>query len=470
LAKLPAPEIRNELNAYASLVLEETNQLTVKQFEEFATQYSEAIYRAWYVDLNENSRLLSYSLVEKQAEGAFGSVYRAVDDTGENFAVKILHERIRNNSEMLQSFRRGIRSMRILAEAKLPGVVEYFDASEIPAMVVMEFIEGINLSEAVEKRVLTEWPRLLRVATELTNIIRASHKLPQRVLHRDIRPANVMLQHCWGPNPDWEEVKIRVLDFDLSYHLDAFDISISQPGNANGYLAPEQADRTMGVSTRNAAVDSFGLGMTLFHLRTGIEPRFAEHRYANWKATLEGHARQNPCNIWHSLPRRFFRIVFRATIDNQEHRIDMAGIQSELTRLCEALREPVGVRSAELLAEELASRAFGEYKWDPDRIAAVRDTSGFKVRIVGDESALEVIFEFEWLSTDNSQYDAIRKWLPRARENTEAILRKSGWKPHVTMNTGQLRGRATISVDELRVNIAKHGVAIEEVMGALSLS
>lgn len=470
LVKLPSPEIRNELNAYASLVLEKTSAESVERFEEFAKQYSEAIYRAWYVDLNENSKILSYKLTEKQADGAFGTVYRAEDSSGQNYAVKILHERIRNNSEMLQSFRRGIRSMRILANADLPGVVGYFDASEIPAMVVMEFVEGINLSQAVEMRVLAEWSRILSVATDLTDIIRASHKLPQRVLHRDIRPANVMLENCWGPDPDWEDVNVRVLDFDLSYHLDAFDVSVSSPGHANGFLAPEQADRTMGVSTRNAAVDSFGLGMTLYYLGTGVEPRFAEHRYENWKSTLEAAAIKNQCDTWRSLPRRYFRTVRQATFDKQELRLDMAGIQSELTRLCEALRDPKGVRSAELLAEELACRAFGEYEWERDKIAAVRDLGVFRVKIVGDESELNVACEFDWLQTDNRQYDAIRKWLPRAQESIESTFRKAGWKGSVRMDTGQLHGKATITVDELRQNLGKHVAAIEAVLGSLALS
>lgn len=471
LLQLSASEIRKELNAHASGLLADTNHDSVSKFEAFSRKYSEAIYRAWYVDIDPpKNRVLQYELLEKQAEGAFGTVYRAAGPGGANYAVKILHERIRTNPEMLQSFRRGVRSMRILADAHTPGVVGYYDASEIPAMVVMEFIEGLNLAQAVEKRVFGEWQHLLRIACDLSGIIRHSHKLPQRVLHRDIRPQNVMLKHCWGPNPDWTDVSVWVLDFDLSYHLDAFDVSISQPGNANGYLAPEQADRTLGVSTRNSAVDSFGLGMTLYFLRTGTEPQFAEHRYENWKRTLEASARRHACKTWISLPMRFFRLVYRATKDRQEQRVDMASIKAELDRLLEAVNFPYQVKSAELLAEELAARCFGEYDWDQDKLAAVRKVGVCNLRLVGNESELRVYCEFDWLQSENEQYTAVRKWLPRAKEGIEAVFRKAGWKAFVRIDTGQLHGNAFIHIDELRKDLSKHAEALDEIKERLSLT
>lgn len=202
-----AVNIRRILNSYASRILFETNDRTVEEYEAFAAKYSEAIYRAWYVDVEPpKNELLGYELTELRKEGAFGTVYRATNSGGYQFAVKVLHEKVRKNREMLQSFRRGVSSKRILTENDVKGVVQYYDASEIPAVVVMDFVEGIDLVEATKKAVLSEWHCLLRIARQLTEIIRTSHRLPQRVLHRDIRPSNIMLENCWGPNPKWEDV------------------------------------------------------------------------------------------------------------------------------------------------------------------------------------------------------------------------------------------------------------------------
>jgi serine/threonine protein kinase len=471
LEKRSAGEIRSVLNDHASRILKSTTPESISEFEEFAKYYSEAIYRAWYVSVDPpKNEILGYTLTELCAEGAFGTVFRAVSDGEQNYAVKILHERIRNNPEMLQSFRRGVNSMRILTDAQLPGVVKYYNASEIPAMVAMDFIEGLTVDEAVKKRALADWQRVLDVATWLTEIIRSSHRLPQRVLHRDIRPSNVMLENCWGANCEWQDVKLWVLDFDLSYHLEAFDVSVTQTGTANGYLAPEQADRTSGVSTRNAAVDSFGLGMTLFYLRTGIEPQFSQHLHHDWKETLNNAAINHKCSQWHSLPMRYFRLIERATRDSQSHRLDMATIDSELIRLREAFLMPSKVKSAELLAEELAARALAGYKWNSDILEAHLEVGGCTLSLRANENSLEVTFKYGWLQSENDQYPSVRKWLPRASDGIKSILESKGWRVNSTIGRGSIQGTATISVSSLTTNLIVHADAIEEAIAKLSFS
>lgn len=465
----PATEIRQLLNARACEILEHTNDATVAEFERFSTSYAEAIYRAWYVSLAEpKNEVLGYKLLEKRAEGAFGTVYRATDAAGNQFALKVLHERIREDREMLQSFRRGVRSMRILTDSGIPGIVKFHNASEIPAMVVMDFIEGIDLSEAVKRGVLREWVDLLRVATNLTQIIRKSHRLPQRVLHRDIRPSNAILENCWGPHPRWDEVRLWVLDFDLSYHLDAFDVSVSQPGTSNGFLAPEQVDRRPTASTRSAAVDSFGLGMTMYYLRTGIEPRFAQHRYRDWLETLDTCARNFPCASWVSLPKRFSRLIEEATRDAQDERLDVARIEDELLRLGEAERKPADVRSVELLTEELAARSFSRrYQWNREKLSATYFAGSVQVAVIGSESKGEVSCEFQWLQGADEHHQDVRRWLPRALEAASSALRAKGWTVDASINTGQLRGLARLRARELAGKMADHAKAIENATSAL---
>jgi serine/threonine protein kinase len=146
----------------------------------------------------------------------------------------VLHERIRNDPEMLQGFRRGVSSMRILGKASVRGIVPYCRASEIPAFVVMEFIEGPTLQQAVEQRIIRGWDALLRVAVDLADILRRSHQLPERVLHRDIRPSNIMLRNGWDRGDDWE---LLVLDFDLSWHRGAPELSITKGTTSNSRRA-----------------------------------------------------------------------------------------------------------------------------------------------------------------------------------------------------------------------------------------
>ena len=469
LSTKSSSEIRETLNAYATKILSRGDLASIDEFERFADQYEDAIYRGWRVTTKPpNDRILGYRVIDSGKEGAFGKVFRAENDAGKQFAIKVLHEGIRSNRERLQCFRRGVKSMQILSQEHVPGVVRYYDASEIPATVVMDFIEGIDLEDAMQRGVIKDWQSRLRIALELTKVIRNSHRLPQRVLHRDIRPSNVMLENCWGPNPDWAQVRLFVLDFDLSWHVNALDVSVTQPGTQNGYLAPELAERDSGKSTRHASVDSFGLGMTMYFLGTGTTPRFGEHRYADWIQSLDGCAANNPCLQWQSLPNRFFRLVRKATMDRQEERSDVAQIESELNRLSEALNSPAAIAAAEVLAEEVAFLAtHGAYEWNSERLEARLRDSAVTATLRGVERERQLRLSINWIRTGSESHKSVTKWLPNAKSKALAALRNGGWSAKGDGDSQNISFDATMSVDEaVRRGLSEIATTVENAFAA----
>ena len=279
--------------------------------------------------------------------------------------------------------------MKILGDNSVQGMVPYRKAFEIPACVVMDWIDGPNLDDAVSSKQVQDWNLILRIGSDIADIVRRGHVLPERVLHRDLRPSNVMLRGFYTHPDKWEVV---VLDFDLSWHRGALERSII-PGSAMlGYLAPEQIQYTSRVSTRHAAVDSFGMGMVLFFMMSGRAPLPDEHRHGDWRNTLARAAHGHPCNEWRSAPSRFARLVEFATRNNQSERWDMTQIQAELTRLHEAVSHSTSTQYAELIAEEIAARCefSKDYEWDGDSLAAVKETpSGVRFTLQGDESQEE---------------------------------------------------------------------------------
>src|SRR5205085_754602 len=152
-----------------------------------------------------------------------GFVYEAKDKSGNDVAIKILHGNVKEEPEMMDSFRRGVTAMRILSERKVNGMVPYVAAWEIPTCTVMDLVLGPNLEEAVDSGFIDSWDSVLRIAIDVVHIIRSAHRLPERVLHRDIRPPNVMLRNYYNDPNDFEVV---VLDFDLSWHRDASGLSV----------------------------------------------------------------------------------------------------------------------------------------------------------------------------------------------------------------------------------------------------
>ncbi len=236
--------VRKKLNSHAKSIFRDgsrTEQDEYKLFEAFCIDFDQQIHRSWYITTRPpDNKFIGYIIQEEIAEGAFGRVFKAEDENGKIVAIKLLREEIRRKKEMLQSFRRGVRSMRILAKHNVEGMVPYEEASEIPAVVVMDYIEGPNLQEAVEAGFIDGWIKVLNVACQLSKIIQKAHSLPERVLHRDLRPANIMLKDFYK---DFSVIKIVILDFDLSWHLGAQEESVVNQASVNGFLAPEQLFR-----------------------------------------------------------------------------------------------------------------------------------------------------------------------------------------------------------------------------------
>ncbi|HEO66250.1 MAG TPA: hypothetical protein ENI73_10345, partial [Spirochaetes bacterium] len=203
----PEESIRRILNAHAADILEKHSEEAYGRYEEFCNKYDRAIYRAWYVTCDEPSNiLLGYKLIEEIAEGAFGRVFKAKAPDGEEVAIKLLKQDIRRKPEMLQSFRRGVRSMGILSKHNVEGMILYRETSEIPTFVVMDLVDGPDLGRAVESGNLKDWTIIMRIAVDLAHIIRHAHLLPERVLHRDIRPSNIMLKNCFSDRDNFEVV------------------------------------------------------------------------------------------------------------------------------------------------------------------------------------------------------------------------------------------------------------------------
>ena len=364
-------------------------------------------------------------MIEEVAHGAFGRVYRASAPDGRQVAIKVLHEEVRRDTTLLGSFRRGVRAMRFLRNRDVAGMVAYQEASEIPAFVVMDWVDGPTLSEALEARQIDDWDSTLKIGCQMTDVIRCAHEIPERVLHRDVRPSNIMLDGFYSRPDAW---RVVVLDFDLSWHQGALEKSVIH-GAPVAYLSPEQIQATPGASTRHAAVDSFGVGMTLYFMIAGSDPLPAQHRHLDWGRTVLAAALDRDKTRWMSLPYRYARLIIKATEDSQARRWDMSQIKDELERLRAAFLDPTNVVSAELLAEEIAAGSGRVYGWEDDLATAVMQlTSGLVVRITGDESARLVIVNLNWCSSGQEERKQVGKWMSPATGRCVKMLKASGWR------------------------------------------
>ncbi len=463
-----AERIREALNARALSILGGEGQADYEAYDAFCKKFDQAIYRAWYTNTDAGSNLLfGYTLNREVAQGSFGRVYSATDPNGSTVAVKVLLEEVRRKPDLLRSFRRGVRSMRILHERDVSGMVAYLATSEIPAFVVMEWVDGPNLAEATQATYLKEWPSLLKVSSELAHTVRRAHELPERVLHRDLRPSNVMLSGYFHDSEEW---RVVVLDFDLSWHRGAYEQSVLHT-SAAGYLAPEQMRPIKGISTRNSAVDSFGLGMTLLYLCSGQDPSPAQHLHRDWEGEVRKACSRIGGKSWLSAPERFARLIIAATRDSQAARWDMAEITGELDRLMEAVNDPFGVTSAELVAEEVAARSevMGGYSWDADQVRAMQVfPTGMQLAVATQLETQSVHLQIDWTSTGTEERGNLDKYIVTASKAAVEQLKSFGWshvKEAVQQRTVRLEAR--LDAFEIRGRLDDVAESIDRATGKL---
>ena len=275
-----------------------------------------------------------------------------------------------------------------------------------------------------------------------------------------------------GGSDEWEVV---VLDFDLSWHRGAAEKSItirSETGIALGYLAPEQITEIRGVSTRNTAVDSFGLGMTLYFLFTGQHPIANASTQAEWPKRLRDAMRSRFQPPWQSLPVRMARLIERATHPEQQRCLDMAQIQFELERLRDALRSPQDVKSAELWAEEILALAFPQvmYEWNVDRLCGnVSLVSGVQTEIRGDEVGDKVILTATRAWMAEQDWRRVDKYFPTAKNKGESVLRKSGWRiTSAGVSARTARIVAEMDLRTMRLDGARAAASVKDAATELS--
>ncbi|MGC3987685.1 MAG: protein kinase [Pseudorhodoferax sp.] len=466
LVARPLEEIRNVLNSHALQLLSTADAKTYTAYDTFSLEYDEAIDRAWYaLATPPKNVLLGYTLVRRAAQGSFGEVFEALDPKGDRVAIKLLRRDVRREPAMLQTFRRGVRSMRILRKHGVPGMVGFIDASEIPAFVVMEWIDGPNLMDAVQSKLLNGWLENLTVARDLARIIHAAHLLPEGVLHRDIRPPNVMLKNYWN---NGNEIDVVVMDFDLSWHVDALEKSIV--AKPLGFMAPEQLHQRSAENTRSALVDSFGLGMTMFYMLTGEIPVPDQQRHKDWEDILNRKVRARRCTSWKSLPYRVARLINGSTQDQQRNRWDFSGIVAELTALILAHEGETDAVSIDLLGEEIAAHAESmlNYVWDEARNSAVYKSGGLFIDVHSDVPQGEIDLTMEWRQTGDENWKLMPKSGAQVMERAKPYLEKNGWlNAKFEGSYGFMRITAKFSLENSNFNPAQLGKGIDALVAVM---
>ena len=197
-----------------------------------------------------------YELKRWIGEGGMGVIYEAEHvDVKRRVAVKILRPEYATNLDVVDAFRFEARATTDLDSPYLVKIHDYFELADGRSALVMELLDGVDLSRREEAVMAPE--RVLGIARQVCKALHVVHV--GGLVHRDLKPENIFM--CHGEErPD----SVRVLDFGIARMTS--QATAAQSGGTPLYTAPEVV---LG-GAQGPVADIYALGCVLYELLTGI--------------------------------------------------------------------------------------------------------------------------------------------------------------------------------------------------------
>jgi WD40 repeat protein/serine/threonine protein kinase len=207
-------------------------------------------------------RIGVYEVIEEIGHGGMGEVYlarRADDEYRKRVAIKLIKRGI-DTGVALQRFRRERQILAGLDHPNVAGLLDGGTSEEGAPYIVMEYIDGSPITEYCAQHRLDLRARL-RLFLRLADAVNYAHQ--HLVIHRDIKPTNVLVTHDGIP---------KLLDFGVAKLEDSDSVGARTQTMVRAltpeYASPEQV-RGEAIST---ASDVYSLGVLLYELLAGRRP------------------------------------------------------------------------------------------------------------------------------------------------------------------------------------------------------
>jgi serine/threonine-protein kinase len=202
-----------------------------------------------------------YEIQELLGVGGMARVYKAYDQVSEKIVtVKILKDEFLTNGDFIDRFKNESKAVSVLSHPNIVKVEGVSFGDQIQ-YIVMEYIDGITLKDYIRKKKRLSWQEAAGFAVSILHAL--SHAHEKGVVHRDIKPQNMMISMA--------NRIIKVTDFGIASFIDPDQKSktiIEKTIGSVHYISPEQA-KGAPVSEKS---DIYSIGVMLYEMLTGKPP------------------------------------------------------------------------------------------------------------------------------------------------------------------------------------------------------
>jgi hypothetical protein len=271
--------------------------------------------------LGKSPNLGDYRLLKKLGAGGMGTVYLAQQvSLDRQVALKVLSKELASKPAFVQRF---LREARLMAKLDHPNILRSFDVGEAQGYhyLAMEFVDGGSVESWLKKLGKLSLEDALHLTLACARALEHAHE--QNMVHRDIKPDNLLLTG---------KGVVKLADLGLAKAQDD-DLSLTKTGTGAGtplYMAPEQARDVKHVDGRS---DIYSVGVMLYRFLTGELPFGGETLIevidAKQKGKFKPLRQLNP-----DVPQRLDLIVDKMLASNPSHRYQTS---AELVADLEAL-------------------------------------------------------------------------------------------------------------------------------------
>ncbi len=257
-----------------------------------------------------------YEVQDQLGQGSMGVVYKVRHIALETLsALKVLPTHLMGNPELVKRF---YREARVMARLNHPNIVRVIDIQRDNDLqfyyFVMEYIQGQTLRQYLQERGALPLRKVIEITRQVARALDSAHSHNPPVIHRDIKPINIMIED--------RTRRVVVMDFGIAKELDESEMTnagtvLTKAGAVLGtlkYCPPEQ----MRHEPLDGSADVYALGMVMYEAYTGTHLFAGLGEYDVIRKVLD--PQEHELSFTRGTPAEFVALVTRAVAKTREKR------------------------------------------------------------------------------------------------------------------------------------------------------